>query len=491
MISLKTFLAIIAVLPAGIHARDCTTSDNNNTPLKVSNLEDLSVFNGCTSITGDIAIDHSYSGSFILNGITTFNGSISMDENLWANDLNAIEMLDLLEITNIHLPQTWGLKSLNLMRLQHIKELSFIQGPQGGLFDLGALETAKTVSIAGMWINISLPALETVTSLTIATDPLWKITERVEPLEIHLPSLREAGWISIRGHVSRLETPKLEKVGTPSAPEPNGMEVLANYTDLQGVYLVSLKELYGGLLLDGYISGVNLNGMSKTDATIKIRAGSRMSIYSSLQDAGVIDLSGEFEAINFEEISTATSLTISPTITAQCPASLVDVYNKINYPREATFCSNSSGATSSGSTSNFSEDLNDLLTNEGDDEEASMGSIFPSYEDVFGDDDNEPSSSRSHEFPTAVIVLLPLIIGVTCCTAVWCWARRRGAAKRAQQQRRQGNAGGAGGDVEAPIQQVQPAVVRDRYGHGVDEFNNDPPPAYSVDTPTRERSRYF
>ncbi|KAL6228662.1 hypothetical protein BDW75DRAFT_226512 [Aspergillus navahoensis] len=491
MISLKNSLAAFALLPVGVYARDCTTTtdEKTNTPLKVSTPSDLSIFSGCTSITGDMIIDPTFTGSFILNGVRHFNGSISMDKNVWANGLTAIEMLDLLDITSIHLLQSWGLKNLNLMRLQHVQQLEFIQGAPDALFNFGRLKSAEMIEIAGTWTNISLPALETVTSLTIATDPSWRITERAEPLEIHLPSLREAGWTSIRGHVSRFETPKLEKVGTPNAAEPNGMEVLANYTDLQGVYLVSLRNLYGGLVLDGYISG-----MVKTDATIAIRAESPMSIYSGLQDAGVIDLSGKFEAINFEDIFTATSLTISSSTQIRCPSSLVEAYNKINYPSEATFCSNSNGATSSASTSNLGEALDDLLeTDEADHEESSTGSFYPSYEDLFGnDDDDKPSSPRNHGVPTAVIVLIPLIVGATCCTAAWCCVGKCGAARRVQQQQGQGgDAGGAGGDVEASIQHVQPAVVRDRYGYGAHELSNDMPPAYSVDTPTQERSRYF
>ncbi|KAL3488050.1 hypothetical protein BJX62DRAFT_212603 [Aspergillus germanicus] len=260
MISLKTFLAIFAVLPAGVYARECTTT-TNNTPLTISTPSDLTVLDGCTSIIGDITIDTSFSGSFILSGVTHFNGSISMDENVWANDLLAIEMVDLVEITRLNLPQSWGLKSLNLMNVQHVEELSFIQGVQDGVFNLDALQSAGNFEIAGLWTSIALPALETVDSLTIATDPSWKPSPRA-PLRIHLPSLREAGWMSISGYVSRLETPELKTIGMPDSPETeterSGMVVHANYTDLEGVELVALEKLYGELVLEGFISGYDL-----------------------------------------------------------------------------------------------------------------------------------------------------------------------------------------------------------------------------------------
>ncbi|KAH8432689.1 uncharacterized protein LDX57_010316 [Aspergillus melleus] len=289
--------------------------------------------------------------------------------------------------------------------------------------------------------------------------------------------------MSIRGHVSVLETPNLARVGALNAPEPNGMEVLANCTDLQGVFLDGLEEAYGGLWFDGYIGRVNLGQMVQTDAPITIRARSPMSIDSTLQDAGVLDLSGEFEAINFSDIATAESLTITTTSSTKCASNLVEVYSTLNSPREASFCSEDTASPSS-STSSLGEGLDDLLNND-DDERSSTRWTPPSFEDVYGDrDDDKGSSPRNHGIPTAVIVLIPVIVGVTCCGLAWCCASKC-ATKRKEKQQQQGQQESSG-DLEASIQQVQPAVVRDPH-----EFSNDLPPPYSVDTPTQERSRYF
>jgi hypothetical protein len=104
--------------------------------------------------------------------------------------------------------------------------------------------------------SIALSTLETVSSLTIVTDPSWKPTPRA-PLRIHLASLREAGWMSIRGYVSRLETPELTTLGTQNnaETEQSGMEIHTNYMDLEGVELGALERLYGELVLEGFISG--------------------------------------------------------------------------------------------------------------------------------------------------------------------------------------------------------------------------------------------
>jgi hypothetical protein len=81
--------------------------------------------------------------------------------------------------------------------------------------------------------------------------------------------------MSIRGYVSRLETQELKTLGTQDAPEKrrSGMEVLANYTDLEGVELVALERLYGELVLEGFISGYaylpsSLSGLSKISVMI-------------------------------------------------------------------------------------------------------------------------------------------------------------------------------------------------------------------------------
>jgi hypothetical protein len=106
------------------------------------------------------------------------------------------------------------------------------------------------------------------------------------------------------------------------------------------------------------------------------------------------------------------------------------------------------------------------------------------------------------------------MIAVFCCVTK-CGRRRESRELRealAHERGRGGNGNGngnatgvgggsGGGDVEAAVQVVQPAVVRDRYSGGAEadnarpyglyETTDDLPPAYSVDTPTRERSRYF
>lgn len=68
-----------------------------------------------------------------------------------SHGMDGIEMLDLLYIGSIYLPQTWGLKKLQLPRVEHMEQLYFIQGVEEGWFDLGSLKSADIISVAGYW----------------------------------------------------------------------------------------------------------------------------------------------------------------------------------------------------------------------------------------------------------------------------------------------------------------------------------------------------
>ncbi|KAL4777614.1 hypothetical protein BDW60DRAFT_202502 [Aspergillus nidulans var. acristatus] len=124
---------------------------------------------------------------------------------------------------------------------------------------------------------------------------------------------------------------------------------------------------------------------------------------------------------------------------------------------------------------------------------------LPDFEDFYSD--SSADSSSSHSFPTAVIVLLPLITGVVMMAGIWCFVVKRGARLRArtlakeqeQQSSPRGNRGGAG-EALIHMQQIPPVVVRPREQHarvgdGVGNEVEDAPPPYSVAVQSSDRSR--
>ncbi|KAL4820018.1 hypothetical protein BDW67DRAFT_181109 [Aspergillus spinulosporus] len=123
---------------------------------------------------------------------------------------------------------------------------------------------------------------------------------------------------------------------------------------------------------------------------------------------------------------------------------------------------------------------------------------FPDFEDLYPD--SSADSSPSHSFPTAVIVLLPLITGVVMMAGIWCFVVKRGARSRtrtlAKEQEQPSNPRGDGDSGEALVhmQQIPPVVVRpgERHagaGDGVGNEVEDTPPPYSVAVQSAERSR--
>ncbi|KAL3477283.1 hypothetical protein BJX99DRAFT_226330 [Aspergillus californicus] len=478
MILTKFPLLSLWAFPRALFAQECPTTTTGNA-LAVSSPADLDVFSDCTSITGDIAIDNAFSGSFVLNGVTNFTGSIYMPSPEDSHDMDAFEMLDLTYIERLDFAGAWGLKSVQLPLLEHVEQLYFIQDGGESSFDVGALKSAGNIAVAGDWTNITFPSLETVTGdFTIATDPSWTIPDsRASPMEIYLPLLREAHFVSISGHVSRLETPSLEALGTSDQGGEQGIEVYAEYTDLSGVYLSSLKSLYGSISLYGHIAAVNLNGMSETNGTITIRATSPVEIYSGLQEAGTINLSGSLSAINFEDIFHADELNINSDVVSECPISLIEVYREVNAPNEATFCN--SGSLSRAGDNPYSETGNTGPT--------VTGSTSPSWEDLNSDSDSD-SGSGSGRPSTGIIVMIPLLVGVGACGSIYLFAKWRGRKMRRQDA--------AWGDTTGtPMQDMSHRArprprPQEQQGHrprvletGVSDIDDAPPPPYSKEPP--------
>ncbi|KAL3481683.1 hypothetical protein BJX99DRAFT_253210 [Aspergillus californicus] len=353
MISTVFLLGLVFGFLPGILAQDpapnseCRTPDFDSLNTQVvSQPSDLDIYADCTTIIGNIRINSTFGGSFIIPGVTNFTGSILMnrEDDTDAVELEAIEMPDLLYLRDISLDTYSGRTRLVLplvQRIDNLKVLQFADGGQGSI-ELPALQSVDSLSLAGFWTNVSLPSLETATGgLTIYTDPTYYIEDRpdLDPIDIDLPVLREVHSIRIKGHVRSLNTPNLAIIGHPNGPFPTGMEVQANYTTLPGVNLPQLKELHGHMVLEGDIGVIDLGGLQSTGAPIRVQAESPVAISSSLQSAGDIDLSGEISAVNFANITDATALSIQTNLILPCSTNLIQLYRELNAPREPPFCS--------------------------------------------------------------------------------------------------------------------------------------------------------
>ncbi|KAL2819258.1 hypothetical protein BDW59DRAFT_151555 [Aspergillus cavernicola] len=342
MISVKSLFALLlvtGVVPIGISAQDCyanATETDTESRLILSSPDQLSAFDGCTTIIGDILIDKNFAGSIVLNGVTNFTGTIASYGYAVTTVVDAIEMPDALYINRLGLHNARMVRRLSLPRVERMAAMWLYQPAGDSSFDLGALKDISLIYMSGPGTNVSFPSLETITNdFTLVTDLLSPSDDRA-PIDVHLPALREVEGLNIKGPIRSLLTPNVEAIGS------GGMWVEARYEDLPGVLLPSLARLGARVSLSGHIKRVDLGGMQETNASITIKAESPVEINSALQNAGDIDLSGELQAVNFDDISHATEMSINSTTLSQCPPSLVEVYRELNRPREAEFCDSNS-----------------------------------------------------------------------------------------------------------------------------------------------------
>ncbi|KAL4908714.1 hypothetical protein BDW74DRAFT_72515 [Aspergillus multicolor] len=349
------FAALLAgTLLAGARARECLTNETDPAPwylshsLTLTSPDQLIPLADCETIIGDIDIHKDFSGSIVLNAVTNFTGRIMGDVHADNTGLDAIEMPNLVYIVDFRLYRVLGVNSILMPKLESVTmQLDITQGAEDAVMDFGALTKVNIIDIAGTWTNVSFPALETVDSFYIYTDPSRElVNNRADPVDIDLSALTSVRDLAVFGHVRSLSTPNLEFLGEaeelayPREVTTGGLRVVANYTDFSGIFLPALRELHGTLAVEGHISIIDLYDLAQTDAEITVNAASPVEIYSALEKAGEIDIRGDLAVINFTNLTRATALNIAPNPNTKlhCPADLIHTYRNTNYPDEPSFC---------------------------------------------------------------------------------------------------------------------------------------------------------
>lgn len=225
---------LLTDLPA-VLARECIVVET----LTVSSPQDLdSLRDGCTTITGNIAIDSDYSGDFFLEGVTDFVGNISTFED--APPVN-LGVLDLPDLVNAGAITVHRVENVNLGNLQHVGELLLGPSSPDGEVSLAALKEADNVGFKGGWQSIVLTSLETVTGelgfYFARGDDVFSDRDEIPSLVVDLPALKTTSQFTVEGKVARfvisiassiyftnylflsISAPELEKAGDTDTPE--------------------------------------------------------------------------------------------------------------------------------------------------------------------------------------------------------------------------------------------------------------------------------
>ncbi|KAL4953273.1 hypothetical protein BDW69DRAFT_184596 [Aspergillus filifer] len=340
--SLITLMLAASVLPLGVSARECYTNETNTDGDRIftaTSPDQLRVFDRCTKLDGTIRIDPSFSGSFVLSGVTEITGGISFYGN--DSSVEAIELPDLKVVIQLGVHDNKGLKRLLLPQLEAFG-IGTLALPGDAVVDLGALKWVNWFLIGAPWAKyssrfLSLPALEEAGDFMISDtifDPELVLQRDPVPVDVHLPALRETEGLEISALVQSLAVPNLEVIGS------MGMNVEAGYANLPSIDFPSLRTLQGPLSLSGHIKRINLGSIKETNHEVIINAETPVEIDSALTKIGKLNITGAIKVLNFEMLPNVKTLIIEPSTQGQahCSPSIIELYRFRYRPREAEFC---------------------------------------------------------------------------------------------------------------------------------------------------------
>ena len=146
-----------------ISAQECNLQNLTNFEywtLYVSNQRDLEIpeLQGCTTIVGSISIRSSYTGPFVLSGISNITEAVSVDDSdedaTVDNHITSVEMDNLTYLHDLYFSRVPNLTSINFPKLATISELS-IDASQLSNVDFRSLLNATSLTISG---NITMQA---------------------------------------------------------------------------------------------------------------------------------------------------------------------------------------------------------------------------------------------------------------------------------------------------------------------------------------------
>lgn len=131
-------------------AANCDVSNTD-----VESQSDIDIINGCTVLTGSVGIDRTFSGYFLLSGVTSLDsliagnpGASHSTPTLSTSLVTSISLPDLETAINIEIS---GVPDLDTLSMPQLKTVS-------GLFEVGSIGSVD---------DLSFPALETLGGNTI------------------------------------------------------------------------------------------------------------------------------------------------------------------------------------------------------------------------------------------------------------------------------------------------------------------------------------
>ncbi|KAJ0417239.1 hypothetical protein BJY00DRAFT_208811 [Aspergillus carlsbadensis] len=272
-----------AALAMGISISETTAqefppacSNSNSLSIPIASQSDLYTLldNGCTTLYGQLRIQSSFDGEFVLPNVTTIKvDGILVEGDGGDSRLTAIELPDLVEVSNsIQLGTLGKVRRVSMPKLKTIPgNLSGKLWVEGARVGFGALESVRGVDLVGNLTRLDFPSLRSVNkTISICNVPDCDIDYRVAEttMDLSFPALESAGVFDIKGTVSRIFAPNLTAVGMlpmvfPTAGNATNMTNSTNSTSLTNTTnTASTSNLESRSSIDGQqdvVQGLNLH----------------------------------------------------------------------------------------------------------------------------------------------------------------------------------------------------------------------------------------
>ncbi|OJJ59611.1 hypothetical protein ASPSYDRAFT_88524 [Aspergillus sydowii CBS 593.65] len=336
---LRILLPIILVavgLPLGILAEECFTNESGssqnsgNSALTVNSQDDLNSFSdGCTTLIGDILISSTYRGRFVLDGVANVTGQISMGSSNYSKRVTSFELPDAKSIGRVVLHEV---PDVQLPKVQRADWVSLRTTSSNSTANLGNLVKAGSVHIQGPWESVDLRSLANVTSslyLCSKAGCQIKQSDGSPTIDVDLPALESARYISVNGSLSNFSMPQLHTVGVENQTtgHKSGLGLHLYGSDSLQVNLTTLHTLYGRLSVSGEVSWLNISPVANTNAPIYIETGADSEIYSTLENGSTIDVRGNVKLVDLPFIKNVDRINITSNYNPPCTPALHSLFD--------------------------------------------------------------------------------------------------------------------------------------------------------------------
>ncbi|KAL4808255.1 hypothetical protein BDV18DRAFT_134528 [Aspergillus unguis] len=317
---------------------------------------------GCSTLVGNIQLSAAFAGPFTLNGVvnvtgeiymeyTTLGGYTSLYEYVGSHEnITSFEMLDVVYLQDLYL---LDVPDIRLPKVEYMRGFS-LRTSSGGSVDLGALREVSSFHTEGPSLSVNLQSLEIVTeSILVCSQVNCKFDDpssgHTLPTPVDLPALEYARRMEFNGTFSNFSMPKLRTIGSTGYPlDWSGFSLFLRDEEMPPLDFAPLETLYGHLIVFGDVSDIRLSPIKSTTAWIHIETTVRAEIYSSLEEAGDIDIRGQIASVDVPNLTEVGEFSMSSTEDIPCTASLRKIYNQIietsiwppswcNDPEDASF----------------------------------------------------------------------------------------------------------------------------------------------------------